>query len=108
MKRVLLSFVVVVCVYSCSGSSSSPATPTATSTTRIIGLIGSLAFGNVAIGQEATATLTITNTGNARLTVTGMTGPSAYTASWTSGSIAAGGSQSVTLFFDPIAATTYN
>jgi len=52
--------------------------------------------------------LTITNLGNATLTVTGMTGPSGYAASWTTGTIAAGASQLVTITFSPIAAQNYN
>src|ERR1700681_2903928 len=107
-----------MCVSACGGSSSSPSTttptptPTPTSTTRVIGLGGNLAFGNVAIGQKASATLTITNTGNAALTVSGMTVPSGtgsvYAASLTSGTIAPGGSQPVTIQFAPTAAITYD
>lgn len=99
-------------VIGCSGSNS-PATPTPTPTnTRIIGLSGNLAFGNVSIGQETTALLTITNSGNSTLTVTGMTVPTgtsvAYTGSWTHGTIAAGASQPVTIFFKPVAAQVYS
>jgi hypothetical protein len=62
----------------------------------------------VQVGATATAQLTITNSGNATLTVTGMTGPSGYVASWTSGTIAPGSSQYVTVTFAPTAAQTYN
>lgn len=99
----------------CSGGGSTPSTPTTPSTpsvpvtpTRIIALSGDLSFGTVAVGQTADRTLTIQNTGNSTLTVTGMTGPSAYTASWTSGTIAAGASQSVTVRFAPVAPVSYS
>jgi hypothetical protein len=104
-----------ICVSTCGGSSSSTTTPTPTppSTTRVIGLSGNLAFGDVAAGSTATSVLlTITNTGNASLTVTGVSPPSAgsgiYTASWTSGTIPTGGSQAVTIRFAPAAAISYS
>ncbi len=92
------------------GSSSTPTAPTPTppaAPTRIVALSGDLAFGSVAVGQSAERTLTIRNTGNATLTVTGMTGPSGYSASWTSGAISAGGSQAVTIRFSPLAPQSY-
>jgi Carboxypeptidase regulatory-like domain/Abnormal spindle-like microcephaly-assoc'd, ASPM-SPD-2-Hydin/Protein of unknown function (DUF3761) len=93
----------------CGSSSGTPTTPTPpTSTaTRIIGLNGNLGFGTVLVGSKATTTLTITNSGNATLSVTGMSGPSGYTANWTSGPISAGGSQSLTISFTPTAAIGY-
>ena len=77
--------------------------------TRIIALTGNLAFGNVTVGQQVQAILTITNNGTGPLTVTGLTGPAggAYTASWTNGIIPAGGAQQVTVFFRPSAAQSY-
>jgi hypothetical protein len=93
---------------SACGGNSPTTTPTPTATTRIIGLSGNLAFGNVQVGNTATATLTITNSGNSTLTVSGMTGPSGYTASWTNGTIPAGGSQAATFQFAPTAAQTYS
>jgi len=113
VNRVLATVVLGVCVSACGGSSSSPSTPTPASTpsTRVIGLSGNLAFGNVVIGQEASLTLTITNTGNSTLTVTRMTastGSDIYSISWASGTISPGGSQRVTVFAAPTAAITYN
>lgn len=64
-------------------------------------LSGSLAFGDVVNGSEDTATLTIENTGNATLTVSGITLPDGFTADWTSGEIAAGASQEVEITFAP-------
>jgi hypothetical protein len=92
----------------CGGSPPAPSTPT-----RIIGLSGNLAFGNVKVGQQsAPTTLTITNSGNSTLTVTGITVPNgagtSYTASFTNGTISAFGSQQVTITFAPKAAQSYN
>jgi hypothetical protein len=98
----------------CSGNnntSPSPSSPSATPT-RIIGVSpGNLAFGNVQVGNQASLTLTITNTGSSTLTVSGMvvTGglSSVITASWTSGTIAPGGSQPSTIIFAATTAQTY-
>jgi hypothetical protein len=78
----------------------------ATSETRIIGLSGDLAFGQVIAGSSTTRTLTIANTGNAPLNVSGITYPSGLSGNWNSGSIAAGSSQSVTVSFAPTSAAT--
>lgn len=65
-----------------------------------------LAFGNVVVGSNKTGTLTISNTGNAPLTVNSITYPSAaFTGNW-SGKIAAGGSQNVVVTFTPTTAMT--
>jgi hypothetical protein len=112
VKRIVVTIGFGVFVAACGGSSSSPTTPTpaVVVSTRVIGLIGNLTFGNVPVGQQLTSTLTITNSGNAALTVTGMTAPSggAYTASTTTGTVTAGGSLPVTIFFKPTAAQTYS
>ena len=84
-----------------------PPPPTATPT-RIIGLSGTMAFGSIDVGSSFEAVLRINNTGNSAMTVTGMTGPSGYAPSWTSGSIAAGGSQAVTVRFSPTEERTSN
>jgi len=112
VKRVLSTFVLGVFVSACGGSSSSPAaaTPAPVASTRVIGLTGNFAFGNIVVGQQVSSTLTITNSGNAALTITGMTAPAGgvYTASSTTGTIAAGGSLPVTILFKPTAAQSYS
>jgi hypothetical protein len=65
-----------------------------------------LAFGNVVVGSSRTGTLTISNTGNAPLNVSGITFPGGLSGNWSSGAIAAGSSQNVTVTFSPTAATT--
>ena len=77
--------------------------------TRVIGLSGNLAFGDVAVGTSATTPLTISNSGNSLLTWSGLsTGNGVFTASPTSGTVAAGGSANVTLTFTPAARTSYS
>lgn len=78
--------------------------------TRVIELSGNLAFGSVTVGQTSNAILTVRNSGNSPLTVSGMTAPAGgvYTASWTKGVIQPGASQLVTVFFTPAAAQSYN
>jgi hypothetical protein len=91
-----------------------PSTPTSSTpaNTRIIGVSGNLAFGEVPVGASRDSTLTISNSGNAALTVSGLSvsgGMSPYlTTSWTGGQIAAGGSQVVTIRFSPTEAASYS
>ncbi|MEI6377242.1 MAG: choice-of-anchor D domain-containing protein, partial [bacterium] len=82
-------------------------TVTGAATTRVIGLSGNLAFGNVKVGSSATATMTIGNTGNAPLAVSGISYPAGFTGNWASGTVAAGSSQDVTVTFSPSAAQAY-
>jgi hypothetical protein len=91
-----------------NGGGSTPTAPTPPAQTRIIRLQAILEFGDVPVGSTADRELRIFNDGNSVLTVTGMTGPSGYTASWTNGTIAAGSSQLSIVRFAPTAAQTYN
>jgi len=102
-----LLLLAVVTSGSCGGDgSSSPSSPS-TPTTKTIGVAGKLDFGKEVVGRTVTATMTITNSGTAPLTVSGMTVPVGFTSNWTSGTIAAGGSQSVTIGFAPTASGLY-
>ena len=65
-------------------------------------------FGSVTVGQTATAVLTIANTGGGELTVTSVTYPTGFSGTFASGTIAANGSQAVTVTFTPTAAQTYS
>jgi len=69
---------------------------------------GSLAFGAVEIGKTSNLTLTIGNGGTGTLSVAGIASPDGYTPDWTSGTIAPGGSQQVTVRFAPTAARSYD
>lgn len=80
------------------------------SATRIISLSGNLAFGSVTVGQTKSATLTITNSGTGTLTFTGLSctcNVNVFSASPTSGTVPPGGSRTVTVYFAPLAATSY-
>lgn len=110
LPLLLLSFVVA-----CGGGDSSTPTspsPTPSTPTRIVGVSGNLSFGDVAVGSSRDASFTITNTGTSTLTVSGMSVSgglaSQITASWTSGTIPAGGSQSVNVRFQPTTAGSYS
>jgi len=80
--------------------------------TRIINVSGNLEFGDVPVGTTRDATITIGNSGNGVLNVTGITVSGGFsellTASWTSGTIAAGASQPVTIRFAPTQTGAYN
>jgi Abnormal spindle-like microcephaly-assoc'd, ASPM-SPD-2-Hydin/NHL repeat len=75
--------------------------------TRIIGLLGDLSCGNVLVGQTATRTLTITNSGDAPLNVSGINYPAGFSGAW-SGSIPPGAFTNVTVTFAPNAASAYS
>jgi hypothetical protein len=82
----------------------------APSATRVIGVSGNLAFGAVPVGQVASATFTISNSGNSTLTFTALTctcDVNVFGASPTSGTVPPGGSRTVTLLFGPLAAASY-
>lgn len=111
-----LVFVLAAIVSACGGSSPAAPTPApipAPAPTRVVNISGDLAFGAVNIGESATRTYTITNSGTAPLTVTsiqavGGTGIAGFSATVTSGTIAAGASLSGTLRFTPTAAQFYS
>ncbi|MDA1095371.1 MAG: M4 family metallopeptidase [Acidobacteria bacterium] len=90
-------------------SACAPAPEAPVAPTRILGLSGNLAFGSAQVGTSVTTVLTISNSGNSTLTWSGLTtGNGVFTASATSGTVAAGGSATVTLTFTPTAATSYS
>jgi uncharacterized protein YkwD len=88
--------------------STAPAPSSAQTVSKVLSLGGTLAFGSVEVGRTTESALTITNSGTAALSVTGITAPDGFTASWTSGTIAPGGSQQVTVRFAPTAARAYS
>lgn len=82
-------------------------TPAAPSPTSAITLSGNMNFGSVTVGTTGTSTLTIANTGAGELTITGVSYPSGFTGTFSSGTIAANASQAVTVTFAPIAVQSY-
>lgn len=105
-------FLLIACGDGKTPSSPTPATTTTSAppATRIIAVSGDLGFGNIEINTPAQRTIMIANSGNAALTVTSLVTSNAavLTASWTSGTIGAGGSQPVTITFKPTATQYYS
>ena len=111
LSRVVL--LVALAASACDKTSPSAPTPASTSTStsatsRVISLGGSLNFGAVELGKASELTLTVGNSGTGTLSVTGITVPGGYALNWTSGAIAPGGSQQVTVRFAPTAAQAYD
>ena len=104
MRLLRTSAGIVVLTLMAACGKDTPAGPTPTS---VIALSGNMTFGSVTVGQAATATLTIANTGNAELTLTSVAYPAGFTGNFTSGTIAANGSQAVAVTFTPTTAQTY-
>jgi len=98
MRSLFLLVCIAALAVSLGCNDDSPTAPTPTST---ITLTGNMAFGNVTVGTTATSTLTIGNTGTGELTITSVTYPAGFSGSFASGTIAAGGSQAVTVTFTP-------
>jgi prepilin-type N-terminal cleavage/methylation domain-containing protein len=77
-----------------------------------ISLSGNMAFGTVLINTPTASILTISNPGNATLTVSSINLPTGYTITapynWTSGTIAGGGYQYATVTFDPTQVQDYS
>jgi hypothetical protein len=71
-----------------------------TGTGAAVVLTGDLAFGGVRIGESVERVLSITNSGNSLLMVSGISCPEGFSGYW-SGSIAPGGSQDVAIGFSP-------
>lgn len=110
LPLLLLSFV-VACGGGGSSSPTSPS-PSPSTPTRIVGVSGNLAFGDVAVGSSRDLTYTITNSGTSTLTISNTTisgGLASQTVfSFTNGTIAPGGSQTVTVRFQPTTAGSYS
>jgi hypothetical protein len=82
--------------------------PTSPTQGAAIALSGNMNFGNVTVGNTFSSTLTIANSGASPLTITSITYPTGFSGNFASGTIAAGGSQAVTVTFAPTAAQTYS
>src|SRR5205823_2072065 len=84
-----------------SGVNTASVTGTGTAVpTRIIALSGELNFSNVIVGTSGHLTLTITNNGNATLTVASISYPTGFSGSF-SGAIEPHGTTNVTVTFTP-------
>jgi hypothetical protein len=92
----------------------SPTTPS-TTTTRTIGVLlaedkqTSFTFGDYVVGSVAPSVpMTITNSGNAPLTISAVLTPHGFTSNWNGGVIAANQSQAVTITFTPDVPGSYS
>jgi bacillolysin len=74
---------------------------------RIISLSGNLSFGPTRRGSTSTAILSIRNSGNSILTVTGIVFPPGFSGNWAGGTIAPGATQNVVVTFAPTVSTPY-
>ena len=99
-----LATIIVALAFVAGCGKDTPTTPTSGAS---IALTGNLAFGNVAVGTSATATLTIANGGNAPLIITSIGYPAGYSGNLASGTVDAGATQTVTVTFAPIAGQLY-
>jgi hypothetical protein len=95
-------------VASCGDSKSNPTAPSTPTATKVIALEGDLNFGDVVVGTMADRQFRIVNRGSATLNVSGLTGPSGFTASWTNGAIPSNQWQDVTVRFSPTAQQSYS
>lgn len=82
--------------------------PGVSSDTRIIALSGDLNFGSATVGAAVTRTLTITNTGNSTLSVTGITHSDTAFSGNLAVSVPPKKSKTVTLTFKPTAVQSYS
>ena len=106
-------FCLVLLIAACGkngGNPTQPTSPTPTTPTRVLSLSGDVGFGDVELGGSTERTLRIANTGNSPMTVTSLsvTSGSPITASWLTGTVAAGGAQDVVLRFTPTTTASVN
>jgi hypothetical protein len=74
---------------------------------RNISLNGNLAFASVPLGSSSQISFIISNSGNSLLTVNSISLPANFSADWTSGTIAKGSNQTVTITFTPSSIKSY-
>ena len=104
MRFIRVSIGIVLLAFMAACEKDTPVSPTPTAA---ITLTGNLNFGSVTVGSTATSNLTIANTGNSDLTITAISYPTGFSGNFATGTIAANGSQVVTVTFAPTAAQTY-
>jgi hypothetical protein len=102
LLRTSAGLLIVAFLMGCSDDTPSAPTPTS-----VLTLSGNMNFGSVNVGASGTSTLTIANTGTGALTITSVTYPTGFSGTFTSGTIAANGSQAVTVTFTPTLAQSY-
>jgi hypothetical protein len=97
---------------SCGGSSPTGPSTNNNAPSRVITVSGNLAFGDVPVGSQRQLSYTISNTGNASLTISGTQisgGLASQTLfSFTQGTIGPGATQNVVVTFQPTAPGVYS
>jgi len=112
VKRLIPVFLVLTAV-ACGSSPNAPsaAPPPSAAPTKIVRVFGSMAFGDVGLGQTRTNRLTIANDGTAPLNYTGITGTGGIAvvvaASPHSGQVPPGGLLDVEIRFTPPSVQSY-
>jgi hypothetical protein len=105
MRILLLTLAIALTLVGCGGSPSSPSGSTGTG---VISLNGSLDFGSVIGGATKELTFSISNSGSEAITVSGITLPAGFTASWSNGAVAPGQVQNVAVRFRPTLDQNYS
>ncbi|MFM8983133.1 MAG: SUMF1/EgtB/PvdO family nonheme iron enzyme, partial [Spartobacteria bacterium] len=97
----------VVTITSNGGKLEVPANGSAKELIGVLAIAKEGAFDKVPVGEKATCTLILRNSGNAPLTIAGITVPEGFAASF-SGTIAPAQAQKVPLVFSPLEPKTYS
>jgi hypothetical protein len=108
MFRRTLPFFLIIMIAACGKDS--PSSPTPQGQGKVISVTGDLNFGSVTVGTTADRTFIVSNVGSEPISVTGMSIASAsnFAATFTSGPLAPGAGQTVTLRFTPTEAKSYS
>jgi len=105
MRILFLTLAIALTIVGCGGSPSSPSESTGN---RVISLNGSLDFGTVVGGANKELTFSITNSGSEAISVSGITLPAGFTASWSNGAVGPGQVQNVAVRFTPTLDQNYS
>ncbi len=77
------------------------------SNTAIVGIEGTLDFGNVGLGRGKLLTMTISNSGNSNLDVASISYPAGFSGNWKGGTIGPNQNQNIIVEFAPTKLITY-
>ncbi|MDG2280284.1 MAG: choice-of-anchor D domain-containing protein, partial [Flavicella sp.] len=107
MKKITpLAFLSVLLMIGACSSSDSGEIATKTFTTELSET--TLSFGNVEVTNTAEETFTVTNTGTEEISISNITTPEGFSVTPSSGSIAAGNSQTFTVAFTPTTISVFS
>jgi hypothetical protein len=89
-----------------SGTASLSISGAGSAVSRTLAIVLDADFENTLVGETSQSTLTLSNTGNSDISISGFTVPNGFAGTW-SGMIEAGETQRIEISFAPLAATTY-